>query len=68
VNIAEKQTRDQHRGTQSFFWSSNTDPLEGLTNPAIVFKIVDLPHPDGPNKQMNSPGFIMKLISSSTKV
>src|SRR5213593_4829168 len=38
-------------------------PLEGRSIPAMRFNSVDLPEPDGPIKQRNSPASIFKLVS-----
>jgi hypothetical protein len=43
-------------------------PLVGEMNPPIMFNKVDLPHPDGPTTQMNSPSQISRLMFSRTGV
>ena len=43
-------------------------PLLEVSNPAIVFKSVDFPHPDGPSKTKKYPFFISKLIPFKTSV
>src|SRR6478735_8701957 len=35
--------------------SMNMTPASGRMNPAIMPKVVDLPHPDGPKRERNSP-------------
>ena len=35
--------------------STITAPLYGISRPAMVLSTVDLPHPDGPTMQTNSP-------------
>src|SRR5581483_2841619 len=48
-------------------WPSiRTWPLVGAMKPAMTFKIVDFPQPDGPNRQTNSPSPTSRLMSSST--
>ena len=39
------------------------EPLVGISNPAIIRKVVDLPQPDGPSKVTNSPLEISKSKS-----
>src|ERR687897_36683 len=43
---------------------SITVPLEGVSSPAKIFKIVDLPHPEGPTRQTNWPSSTLKFMSS----
>ena len=38
------------------------DPREVSSKPPIILKSVDLPHPEGPTKIMNSPSIISKSI------
>ena len=38
-------------------------PFEGVSSPAIRFMTVDLPQPDGPTTQTNSPVSIVRLTS-----
>lgn len=40
-------------------------PPDTPINPATAFKVVDLPHPDGPSKQTSSPSFASQLILST---
>ena len=37
------------------------------SSPAIILKVVDLPHPDGPTNTINSPSLISKLKSRTAK-
>src|SRR6185437_15851776 len=46
--------------------SMTTLPLSGLTNPAIRFNSVVLPHPEGPTSATNSPSWTLKLMFSMT--
>ena len=51
-----------------FLSSNKIAPSSGNSNPAIIRSSVVLPHPEGPNREKNSPGLIVKLIlSSATK-
>jgi hypothetical protein len=43
-------------------------PCVGLSIPANIFSSVLLPHPDGPSKEMNSPGSMESRTSSSATV
>src|SRR5216683_3083007 len=45
--------------------SSRTFPAFGISNPAIIRRIVVLPHPLGPSKVRNSPCSISKLTWST---
>lgn len=47
------------------FPSSKTVPTSGLSNPAMILRRVVFPHPEGPNKEKNSPLCISMLTSSS---
>src|SRR5215813_7442141 len=38
-------------------------PAVGSSSPAIMRKVVVLPHPDGPSRQKNSPSFTVKVES-----
>ena len=40
-------------------------PLVGSSKPAIILKVVVLPHPEGPRKVTNSPFFILRLKCST---
>src|ERR1700685_3274408 len=46
--------------------STVTVPLSTFTNPATIFRSVDLPQPEGPNKQTNSSGSAENETSLST--
>src|ERR1044072_5232025 len=46
--------------------SMRTSPLVGVMKPAITFRMVDLPHPEGPSRHTNSPSRTSRLMSSST--
>ncbi len=49
--------------------SSRTRPDVGCSNPAIIFRVVVLPQPDGPNMAKNSPRPIEKsALSTATNV
>ena len=41
-------------------------PVVGRSSPAMRFSSVDLPHPDAPSRQTNSPGAMSRSMSSST--
>ncbi|MOA35348.1 hypothetical protein D3C78_1567920 [compost metagenome] len=43
-------------------------PLEMSSSPAIMFKSVDLPQPDGPTRIRNSPSSMAMLMPLSTSV
>src|SRR5580765_956613 len=43
-----------------------TSPAVGAMKPAITFRMVDLPQPDGPSRHTNSPSPTERLMSSST--
>ena len=45
-----------------------TTPAVGASSRAMRFSRVDLPHPDAPSRQTNSPGSIRTETSSSTGV
>ena len=45
------------------FPSKRMLPSVGVSNPAIIRKVVVFPQPDGPNRVTNSPGFIVRLKS-----
>ena len=45
---------------------NNIFPLVGVSNPAIILKVVVLPQPEGPKKVTNSPFLIFRLKSSTT--
>ena len=38
-----------------------TDPLVGARKPPVKLSSVDLPHPDGPTRQTNSPSWMSRL-------
>src|SRR5512146_2625613 len=44
---------------------ASTVPLVGGANPAITFRSVDFPHPDGPRRHTSSPGSTSRSIPSS---
>jgi hypothetical protein len=61
-------------GTLTRFWApapaanrtlppTETTPESGCSRPAIERSVVDLPHPDGPNRVNSSPGLTVKLTS-----
>jgi hypothetical protein len=43
-------------------------PLVMPSRPAIIRRVVDLPHPEGPTKTMNSPSWISILKSSTAQL
>ncbi|MNT38195.1 hypothetical protein D3C72_1743790 [compost metagenome] len=43
-------------------------PPVGSTNPAIICRVVVLPQPDGPRRDMNSPCVTDRLRSSTAVV
>ena len=45
--------------------SSQMLPPESCMSPAMQLSAVDLPHPDGPRRQMNSPRLTVSVSSSS---
>jgi hypothetical protein len=47
--------------------SCETAPSDGPDRPAIRFRHVDFPHPDGPTRLMNSPGSAAKVTSSNAR-
>ena len=47
---------------------SRISPLEGISKPAIMRRVVVLPQPDGPRMVINSPRLTSKLKSSTTVV
>src|SRR6185369_16065394 len=46
--------------------SIRTSPRVGATKPAMMFRMVDLPQPDGPSRHTNSPSRTERLMSSRT--
>jgi hypothetical protein len=46
--------------------SMSTFPLVCFKNPPTIFSSVDLPHPDGPRMQTNSPSRASRSMFSST--
>src|SRR3954465_5571918 len=40
---------------------SRMSPSDGSSRPAIIRRIVDFPHPDGPSRTMNSPSLTLRL-------
>jgi hypothetical protein len=42
-------------------------PSSTLAKPAIIIKVVVLPEPDGPSSEKNSPGWMARLTSSTTR-
>lgn len=42
---------------------ARTSPVDGVAKPAIMFSIVDLPEPEGPSKETNSPSLIDTEVS-----
>src|SRR4051812_13011937 len=44
---------------------STTRPLSGVSNPAIIRRLVVLPQPDGPSIEKNSPSRISSVTSST---
>src|SRR6201995_5631406 len=40
---------------------SRMSPSDGSSRPAIMRRIVDFPHPDGPSRTMNSPSWTSRL-------
>src|SRR5204863_9474547 len=46
--------------------STSALPLSGRSNPAMMFRSVDLPQPDGPTIATNSPSATEKLTPSTT--
>ena len=46
------------------FSSKKTFPESGFKSPAIIFRVVVLPHPEGPKRVMNFP-FSMFILKSS---
>ena len=45
--------------------SSRIAPAVGISKPAIIFRIVVLPQPDGPSREKNSPRAMLKQASST---
>src|SRR5580658_6817882 len=43
-------------------------PDDGATRPAISLSSVDFPQPDGPSRQTNSPGKIVRSMPASATV
>ena len=43
-------------------------PELGVSSPAIMFITVDLPQPEGPTTQMNSPGQTSRVTSDTARV
>src|SRR6202162_4695390 len=53
-------------GSVSMRWSSSQMlPPESCMSPAMQLSAVDLPQPEGPSRQMNSPRLTMSVSSSS---
>src|SRR5258708_4089868 len=48
--------------------STHTSPRVSFRKPPRMLSIVDLPQPDGPTRQTNSPGRTWKLTRSSTSM
>src|SRR5262245_9685384 len=46
--------------------SMRTSPRVGAMKPAMMFRMVDLPQPDGPSRHTNSPSRTERLMSSRT--
>src|SRR3990170_925500 len=56
-------------GTSMGCPSAQMVPEVGRSSPAIKLSTVDLPHPDGPTMQRNSPSFTARLMfSKATRV
>src|SRR5215510_738004 len=43
-------------------------PSAGVRSPAMTFSIVDLPQPEGPTMETNSPSFTVRLTRSRARV
>src|SRR5579875_2307309 len=56
-------------GARSFTTSPSmrSSPREMSSRPAIMLRVVDLPHPEGPTRMQNSPSSISKLRSLTAK-
>src|SRR5215203_2016925 len=48
--------------------STSTSPRVALRKPPTMFRMVDLPHPDGPTRKMNSPRRTSRLIPARTPI
>src|SRR5690606_36086148 len=46
---------------------SRTSPASGCSNPAIMRRVVVLPHPDGPRRAKNSPSATSRLTPSTAR-
>src|SRR3954470_9029953 len=57
-------------GARSFMRSPpmRSSPSEMSSSPAIMFRVVDFPQPDGPTRMMNSPSATSMLTSSAPRV
>ena len=54
-------------GALSFttFPPMRSSPSVMSSSPAIMLRVVDLPHPDGPTRMTNSPSAMSRLTSST---
>src|SRR3974390_1820006 len=43
----------------------SSSPEVMSSRPAIMLRVVDFPHPDGPTRMMNSPSAMSRLMSST---
>src|ERR1700680_414334 len=53
------------RGEEITLPLTRISPASGSRNPAMSRNVVVLPHPEGPSRQMNSPGSTARLIPST---
>ena len=44
---------------------TSTSPVVGVKKPAIILRMVVLPHPDGPTSMTNSPGSTVRSMSAT---
>ena len=65
--FSRKRTRSFSFMRSMRFPATRIDPPEGFSSPAIMFSSVDLPEPERPMMQANSPGQICRLTPSSAR-
>jgi hypothetical protein len=61
-----KMTPRSRLGPDTSRWSMKTLPLLALSRPARMLRMVDLPQPEWPVTQTNSPLWMRKLTWSNT--
>ncbi len=68
ISVGSWNTKPMRRGAPAFAASASghsTFPLVGSLKPAMMRSAVDLPQPEGPSSDTNSPGHTWRLRRSS---